>query len=298
MKRLLSFLLPLVLVSAAAAAEPRDGVTVGTVAGTPGSRVEIPVFIRDAAYTPLSRDEHSDRKIQAFTFQVLWEPASAVTAASVTRAGLVADRTPLAEFSRTFENSLFYSATFGATGYDALPFTLDAPEPGDPVAHILLDLAPRLQPGTAVRLALSRTTTLLSNQGGTVSETAEGDTLDLVDGLVLVPAPVRLSAASGKASERGARTASVTVTRTGRRSAPLTVPYRTRGTARPGRDYLRLPGWVTIPAGSASAAIVVVPVDDSLREPRETVIIELLPDPFLTPVSPSRATVTILDNDR
>lgn len=52
-----------------------------------------------------------------------------------------------------------------------------------------------------------------------------------------------------------------TVTRTGSTAAPLTVAYTTRGSATPGVDYTALTGTVLIPAGLASANILVVPAN-------------------------------------
>ena len=76
-----------------------------------------------------------------------------------------------------------------------------------------------------------------------------------------------------------ANTATFKVQRTGNRDRPLTVYYSLSGTAKNGQDYLKLPGSVNIPAGKRDAQITVVPIDDSEREPTETVILHLEPPP-------------------
>ena len=79
--------------------------------------------------------------------------------------------------------------------------------------------------------------------------------------------------------------------------APVTVFYTTSGTATPGTDYQAFSGSVTIPAGSTSTTITVTPIDDSLVESDESVIVTLDPGSDYIVGSPNRATVTIADND-
>ncbi len=89
-----------------------------------------------------------------------------------------------------------------------------------------------------------------------------------------------------------------TITRTGATTTALTVLYSVGGTATAGADYTTLPGTLLIPAGSASATISVVPVDDTISEPLETISLTLstnaayLIDPLAT-----NATVNLIDND-
>jgi hypothetical protein len=55
------------------------------------------------------------------------------------------------------------------------------------------------------------------------------------------------------------------------------VHYRVSGTAANGVDYVKLSGEVEIPAGSATADIIVNPLDDTLVEGTETVVVTLEP---------------------
>jgi hypothetical protein len=92
-----------------------------------------------------------------------------------------------------------------------------------------------------------------------------------------------------------------TVYRAGDTTTALTVNYRLSGTAAKFTDYRRpqgdMPEFVTIPAGAASATITIVPVDDTLAEGTETVMLTLLLDPNYNVDAPFNATVTIEDND-
>jgi len=102
-------------------------------------------------------------------------------------------------------------------------------------------------------------------------------------------------------------TATFTVVRTGGSTGPLTVFYRVTGSASNGVDYATLPGWVTIPAGAASAPVVVSPLDDNRIERTESVILTLLQPPCVTSNAvsagcylvgePDRAIAFIRDND-
>ncbi|MCX7721660.1 MAG: Ig-like domain-containing protein [Verrucomicrobiae bacterium] len=98
-------------------------------------------------------------------------------------------------------------------------------------------------------------------------------------------------------------TATFVVRRSGSTNSTLTVFYRVSGTASNGVDYVRLPGSVTIPAGRRAAHVVVVPVDDELHEPLESVVVELIPSlievypPPYRVGRPARAAAVIVDND-
>lgn len=63
------------------------------------------------------------------------------------------------------------------------------------------------------------------------------------------------------------------------------------------RFFYLVPGAVTIPAGSSSAVVSVVPNDDKVKEDSETVELTLAASPAYQVGVPDRATVTILDND-
>jgi hypothetical protein len=90
---------------------------------------------------------------------------------------------------------------------------------------------------------------------------------------------------------------SFTVTRTGSTAASLSVVRSRSGTATSGTDFQALPSPIVIPAGQASVVVRVTPIDDSLVEGPETVILTISPDPAYTVGTASSATVTIADDD-
>ena len=98
--------------------------------------------------------------------------------------------------------------------------------------------------------------------------------------------------------EAGAATGAFMVTRTGPTTTALIVSYTVGGTALAGSDYTALTGTVTIPVGAKTAVIIVTPIDDTLLEPAETVLVTLSADPAYVVGSATTATVTITDNDR
>jgi len=58
----------------------------------------------------------------------------------------------------------------------------------------------------------------------------------------------------------------------------LTVNYNIGGTASNGVDYVALPGFVDISAGSACEAIPIVPIDNGSNHIAKTVVLALAPD--------------------
>ncbi len=99
-------------------------------------------------------------------------------------------------------------------------------------------------------------------------------------------------------------TATFVVRRTGPTNDALTVFYRVSGTASNGVDYIALPGSITVPAGRRCAKIIVVPIDDGLAEPIETVVVRLTPSlldvypPLYYVGRPEKAAAIIVDNDK
>jgi hypothetical protein len=101
-----------------------------------------------------------------------------------------------------------------------------------------------------------------------------------------------------KAAEPG-DTATFTVSRKGtdRTEDSLTVRYTVSGTATSGKDFVALPGSVTIDAGSLSTNITLTPKDDTLMEGVETVKITLVPDADYLVGTPASGTAEITSNE-
>ncbi|MEO1145606.1 MAG: Calx-beta domain-containing protein [Cyanobacteria bacterium J06638_22] len=114
------------------------------------------------------------------------------------------------------------------------------------------------------------------------------------------PPTVGITATDAQAAEAGIDTATFTVTRAGDATTALTVSYRVaaRSTATNGADFVELSGTVTIPAGETSATIALTPIDDSLGEGSETLVLQLIDDAdYRLDATASQASITIADDD-
>ncbi|WP_287737276.1 choice-of-anchor L domain-containing protein, partial [Microcystis sp. M045S2] len=87
-----------------------------------------------------------------------------------------------------------------------------------------------------------------------------------------------------------------TISRTGSTASPLTVTYSISGTAS-SSDYNALPTSITIPAGQAATTITVTPIDDTVTEGNETVILSLTDTISYDLGTPNSATIVIADNE-
>lgn len=108
---------------------------------------------------------------------------------------------------------------------------------------------------------------------------------------------VTITATDGTASESGANPGVFTLTRTGDTTEPLQVEYVIGGTAQHGTDYQSLTGSVVFAAGSDTAEVPILPIDDDLGEGSQTVILHLRSRSHYTVAVPFSATVMINDND-
>ena len=104
---------------------------------------------------------------------------------------------------------------------------------------------------------------------------------------------VTITATDDLATEAGPTTGTFTFTRSGSIAAPLTVNFSIGGTATSGSDYQSLGSNVTFAAGSSTAFITVTPLQDSLVEAEETVILTLATGSGHIVGTPNSATVTL-----
>lgn len=122
---------------------------------------------------------------------------------------------------------------------------------------------------------------------------AASATVELVDNdLPLVTVNAVDSVISESAS--GAR---IAFQRSGDVEHPLDVDYLVSGTASAGGDYEALSGRVTIPAGSSSAIVSLVPRDDGVVEGDETVVVQVGDSPVYNASAPGRAVITLQDDE-
>jgi PKD domain/Calx-beta domain len=108
---------------------------------------------------------------------------------------------------------------------------------------------------------------------------------------------VTIEATDPAASEAGLGAGMFTVTRTGVTTSDLTVFFAISGSATNGSDYATVDTSVVIPSGASGAPITIMPIDDTLDEGNETVVIALSTDPAYTIGALAQDTVVISDND-
>jgi hypothetical protein len=248
----------------AAIAAAQDVVTVQTVSAD-GPTVEVPVFIRDTSGTPLGVDRPAGSKIQSLSIKVNYSPAAAVSSVTFTRAGITANLMPAFETSPSTSGSISLLVSFSETT-SPIPFTSNAALPGDQVARLVFQLSGSATPGTPITLTLDSSTTQLSNQGGTTTETQSNGGLALTNGSIQIPIPTlsltppTLSITAGSNGLLSAETnqrlvADTTVTLSSSNPVVATVPAS-----------------VTISAGGHS-----VPVQVTALSPGSTTITATLP---------------------
>ena len=109
---------------------------------------------------------------------------------------------------------------------------------------------------------------------------------------------VTIEATDANAAEENADPGSFTFARTGETSNSLEVFYSVSGSATHGVDYEALSTSVIIPAGSESALIQVIPIDDVEQdEGTETVIATISSNAAFSVDAANSDTITIADND-
>jgi hypothetical protein len=148
-----------------------------------GTRVEVPILVRDAAGTPLGREKALGARIEGLAFRVRFLPANAVTDAHVRRAGATADAVPRFEAAPRTEDGIAYLGVFDTRQVEV---GLDPASKPQAVAVLELTLAPGLAPRTRVELRLDPASTVLSNAAGTVSESVANGYIRLLDGSITV----------------------------------------------------------------------------------------------------------------
>jgi hypothetical protein len=120
------------------------------------------------------------------------------------------------------------------------------------------------------------------------------------DGTFTVGAPettVKVVASDDTASEPGVDTGEFTITRTGDLTSPLTVSFTLAGTASNGVDYVVITNAALFPPAINSVKILVTPLNDSIAELTETVVLTLQGAPNYSAVAPSSATVNLIDDE-
>jgi len=186
--------------------------------------------------------------------------------------------------------TLAYSGTATrGTDYPALSttFTIPAGQSSAPLSLVPTDDA-------AIEIPEDATVTVSSNAAYIVDTTSNAATATITDNDLAV---VSVSVLDDTLHEANRGTGTVVVSRTGSLSAPLTVYYGLQGRALHGSDYVELPGQVTLPAGAASAPVILTPYDDNFGEGDESITFSLTVFDNAYTLGPNYSgTLTIKDN--
>jgi hypothetical protein len=183
MKRIALFIA--LFVTTSAFAQAQDVITIPTVTGS--GIVQVPVYLRDTAGTPLGIDQSAGSRIQSFSVRVTYSPASAVQSIGFTRSGITAPLTPMFESSPSAPGSVSLLASFDE-GSNLIPFASNAALPGDEIGRLVVALSPTAVPGSTITLTLDPVLTQLTDEGGSPAtiETVGNGRLSLVSGAIRV----------------------------------------------------------------------------------------------------------------
>ncbi|GEM_PF-5799553 len=122
--------------------------------------------------------------------------------------------------------------------------------------------------------------------------------IDAPSALPVVSIVATDAAAAETLAGSSANTGTFTVSRTGSTSASLAVQLAISGAASNGADYFTVATTFTIAAGQGSATLTITPIDDTIVESSETVIVSLAANSaYAVDSTKSSATVSIADND-
>ncbi|HEV8434242.1 MAG TPA: hypothetical protein VGR95_12580, partial [Thermoanaerobaculia bacterium] len=204
--------------------------------------------IRDVSGTPLGIDQPAGSRIQSYTIKVTYAPAASVQSITFARAGITAGLTPTFESVPTTSNSITLIDTFQEST-NLIPFTSNAPAPGNQVAHLLVTLSSSATPGSSITLTLDSTTLTLTDQGGSAAtkETVGNGKLTAINGAVNVPA-LTLTLSPPLVHVNVNTAATLTASINFAQSTPTSVSLSSSAT-----PIATVTPSVTIPAGSLSA---------------------------------------------
>ncbi|MGH9420008.1 MAG: hypothetical protein ACRD3J_08550, partial [Thermoanaerobaculia bacterium] len=223
----------------------QDVITVGTATAN-GSTVDVPVYIRDVAGTPLGRDQVFGLRIQGYSLTVGYSPASAVQSVTFSRAGITTSLNPGFENTSSPAGAISLIDSFDEST-NLIPFTLNAPGNGDQVAHLVFTLSPSAAPGSSIALTLDPSLNALSNQSGNLEETPGNGGITLVNGAINI-AQIALNIISGNRTVAVGDSVTMVAQASANVSSNTTISLTSSAPS-----IATVPASVTIPAGSSFA---------------------------------------------
>ncbi len=166
------------------------------------------------------------------------------------------------------------------------------------IVSLMLSADPSLTPAQVLSTLQNTARAFPTGTGSDCTVTTCGAGIVNAAAATAAAATVTVSATDATAAEAGLDPGTFTITRTGLTTSALIVNYTMSGTATNGTDYAAVSGSVTIAVSSSTATVTITPIDDSVYEGNETVILTLSANAASYSVSsPSSATATIADNE-
>jgi hypothetical protein len=191
-------------------------------------------------------------------------------------------------------SALTVAFTLGGTASPAIDYTATGTSLTIPAGASFATLTFSPINDSSVEGTETATVTLATNAAYIIAPGSTAQTLNLLDDDIPV---ITVTALDSAASEAGPDNGIFLLTRTGDTSLPLTINYALSGSAAQGVDYLPVPGVLTLAAGASSGTVTIEPVDDTLGEPAQTVVLQIRSSTAYVSGSPSLATITIADNN-
>ncbi len=167
------------------AGPPADELRLPVMSALPRALVEVPIYLRDLSGTPLGVDRPAGQRLQGLSLSVVYSPAAAVESIAFAPAGLTEGLPALFETSVHSGHRISWIASFDEAA-SPLDFDLDRAEPGDPVAKLVLRVDASAIAGSVIDLTFDADLTAVSNQSGTLGETAANGLLSLGAGAIEV----------------------------------------------------------------------------------------------------------------
>jgi hypothetical protein len=176
----------------------QDVLSIGTGSAASGGVASVPVSILDRSGTALGSDAGSGKRIQGIAFKVMY-PTALVSSVTFTRTGVAAPLTPLLETTVQGSGFMAYIVSFSELS-NPIPLTLNA---ATQIGTLNVTLQASAPNGSSAALTFHAPSTLLSNQGGTTSETVAAGNLELTNGNAIcsLASPTSLIATSSGTSQ-------------------------------------------------------------------------------------------------
>lgn len=173
--------------SVAPSSRRRSRLVVGNGTVAPGGTARIPILLADLPGTPLGPDRPYGERIQALALAVRCAPCDGIASLAIEPAGALLEETPFFETRPSGSDQAALLVTYDEAA-SPLFFARAPSRLLQRVATLVVQVSPSAPSGAALDLRLDPGTTMLSNQSGTIVESAPNGWLELGDGRLRIVA--------------------------------------------------------------------------------------------------------------